>query len=105
MKYDGIVDHRFAELIEDILNREWIVKTRLTQAQVARMLNVSRSTMYEWLNRKTNIAKSTAWPFRDHIGMQGYFARRVLEIHNENQMRKARALFEEEQCYEQQKTI
>ena len=87
-----VVDYRFALVIEEILQRKWIVSVQLNASQVAEMLGVSRATLYQWKNRKCNISKKTAWQFKDAGGMQGYFARCVLNIHTDNQRKLVKEL-------------
>lgn len=77
------VDPRFAELINTILSREWLVLIRPTQSLLAELLGVSRTTVWAWQSSKTNISFDMGERFDNRIGLLGFFADGVLEIHRD----------------------
>ena len=79
------VDVRFSELIDEISKREWIVRIQLTDSQIARILDVSRATLYGWKNRRHEIAPFTAQRFLGQIGLRGFFSEEATKIHIDNQ--------------------
>lgn len=82
MTRSRFVDHRFADLVKEILSRKWIVQVELRPYQLAQVLGVSRTTVYCWETQMTGISREVAEANLGEPGVAGYFARRVLEIYD-----------------------
>ena len=87
---DYIVDFRYSLLIEEILSRKWIMSVQVNASQLAEILDVSRTTLSCWRNRKTGISIPAATRFEGRGGLQGFFSAEVLRIHDEIRNHKAR---------------
>lgn len=79
------VDYRFAQTVKNILEHEFAPGgVRLTICQMALGMNVSRTTIYCWLNGTTGISRGAVRPFLEHRDWRGIFARKVWEIHDDH---------------------
>lgn len=88
----SLVDPRFSELIDTILSREWLILIRPNQSMLAELIGVSRTTVCQWLSCKTNIDIKWGREHENKIGLLGFFADGVLEIHRDMQERKVSEL-------------
>jgi len=83
---DDPVDYRFAALIDEIQRMKWPVNIQLTNSQLAEQLEVARTTILYWKNRRNEVSRFTAARFLNEPiwTVRGYFSRKATEIHSQN---------------------
>jgi len=81
-----VVDWRFARAVERILEIEFAPGgLQMGVTNIAAGLNVSRATVYGWLNRLHRIKFETVSPFIRDDDWRGFLARCVWEIYDDHE--------------------
>jgi len=81
-----VIDYRFSKAIERILETEFAPGgLRMGVSNIAAGLNVSRATVYGWLNMQHEIQFITVSHYIHEKSWRGTLARKVYEIYDDHE--------------------